>query len=112
VEINTVTTRPLPRWHLDGTLGTADSPFSLEFDTGKWAELTFAPAAGPAVVSLQKSSAGLTEIDIWQQFAAAVRGESSPAVPIQSVLMTMRLLDAARESARTGLAVPIHGLAY
>src|SRR5688572_29419679 len=33
VEINTTTTRPLPRWHLDGTKGSAFSPHSPEFDT-------------------------------------------------------------------------------
>src|SRR6185312_8556816 len=44
VEINTTTTRPLPRWHLDGTAGSADSPFSLEFSLAKWAEVDFAPA--------------------------------------------------------------------
>ncbi|HMO26533.1 MAG TPA: Gfo/Idh/MocA family oxidoreductase, partial [Tepidisphaeraceae bacterium] len=43
VEINTTTTRPLPRWHVDGSCGSADSPFSLEFDTHRWAELTIAP---------------------------------------------------------------------
>ena len=107
VEINTVTTRPLPRWHVDGTLGSADSPFSLQFDTGKWAELTFAAADDRAVMQLPKASPGLTEIEIWQHFAAAVRGEGLPAVTIESVLMTMRLLDAARESSKAGAAVSI-----
>src|SRR5436190_113109 len=46
VEINTTTTRPLPRWHIDGTNGSADSPHSLKFDTHEWAKLTFAPADG------------------------------------------------------------------
>jgi scyllo-inositol 2-dehydrogenase (NADP+) len=107
VEINTVTKRPLPRWHLDGALGSAESPFSLEFETRKWAELNFAAASGDSIERLPLADPGLTEIDIWQQFAAAIRGESAPAVPIQSVLMTMRLLDAARESAKTALAVSI-----
>src|SRR5581483_7811408 len=46
VEINTTTTRPLPRWHIDGTLGSGDSPVCLQFDTRKWAQLSFAPADG------------------------------------------------------------------
>jgi predicted dehydrogenase len=105
VEINTVTKRPLPRWHLDGTLGSAESPFSLEFDTRKWAELSFTAANGDSVAPLPLAAPGLTEVDIWQQFASALRGQSAPAVTIQSVLMTMRLLDAARESAKTESAV-------
>src|SRR6185436_12763036 len=44
VEINTTTTRPLPRWHVDGTAGSAFSPFSPEFDTSVWASLRFTPA--------------------------------------------------------------------
>ncbi len=112
VEINTTTTRPLPRWHLDGTLGSADSPFSLEFDTHEWAELSFSSANGEPPTLLEKSRPGLTEIAIWQQFAAAVRGEGPPAVTIQSVLMTMRVLDAARESATTGKAISIDGASF
>ena len=103
IEINTTTTRPLPRWHIDGTLGSGDSPFSLEFDTNKWAELAFAAASGGGPSQLSKAPAGLNEVQIWEQFAAAVRGEGSPAVTAESVLPTMMLLDAARESARTGL---------
>src|SRR4051794_25651396 len=30
VEINTTTVRPLPRWHVDGTKGSAEGPHSLE----------------------------------------------------------------------------------
>jgi predicted dehydrogenase len=41
VEINTTTARPLPRWHIDGERGSADSPFSPAFDTHEWAKLTF-----------------------------------------------------------------------
>ena len=48
VEINTTTTRPLPRWHIDGTLGSAFSPHSPEFDTDVWASLRFTPAEGGA----------------------------------------------------------------
>jgi predicted dehydrogenase len=104
VEINTTTTRPLPRWHIDGTLGSADSPFSLAFDTRKWAELTIALTDSPPSI-FPIAAAGLNEIQIWEQFAKAVRGEGSPAVTAQSVLPTMALLDAARKSAATGNAV-------
>jgi scyllo-inositol 2-dehydrogenase (NADP+) len=102
VEINTTTTRPLPRWHIDGTLGSADSPFSLEFDTKKWAELSFAPAAGEAPDRVPIANPGLTETQIWERFASAIRGQGSPAVTAESVLPTMALMDAARESARLG----------
>src|SRR3954451_21462328 len=44
LEINTTTTRPLPRWHIDGVAGSADSPYSLQFDVKAWAQLTFTPA--------------------------------------------------------------------
>ena len=37
VEINTTTTLPLPRWHIDGTAGSAHSPYSLDFDVNRWA---------------------------------------------------------------------------
>jgi scyllo-inositol 2-dehydrogenase (NADP+) len=107
VEINTTTTQPLPRWHIDGTLGSATSPFSLDFDTCKWAELTFTPASGEVSRLLSTAEPGLNEIQIWDQFAAAVRGESLPAVTAQSVLSTMALLDAARESAASGTLIQI-----
>jgi scyllo-inositol 2-dehydrogenase (NADP+) len=107
VEINTTTTRPLPRWHIDGTAGSADSPFSLSFDTGEWARLDFAPADGSAVRRVTPPSPGLTESAIWGRFADAVRGKGEPAVSADSVLPTMALLDAARESSRTGQAVDI-----
>jgi predicted dehydrogenase len=108
VEINTTTTRPLPRWHIDGTLGSADSPFSLEFDASRWAQLTFAPADGSAAArSIQPAPKGLDETQIWERFASACRGESEPAVSAQSVLTTMMLLDAARESSRAGRAIEL-----
>jgi predicted dehydrogenase len=108
VEINTTTTRPLPRWHLDGAAGSADSPFSLKFDVSKWAEVDFTPAAGEAHVRrLERAPEGLTEIEIWQQFGAAVRGQGHPAVDPRSVLCTMALLDAARESSRQGRAIDV-----
>jgi predicted dehydrogenase len=105
VEINTTTTRPLPRWHLDGTLGSVDSPFSPAFDVNRWAELSFAPASGESTWILPRAKSGLDEIQIWEQFAAAVNGDGEPAVPAVSVLPTMALLDAARSSAASGVAV-------
>lgn len=108
VEINTTTTRPLPRWHVDGTAGSAFSPYSPEFDTSVWASLRFTPAAqGDASRTFAPATPGLTESEIWRQFAAAARGEGEPAVKAASVLPTMALLDAARESSRTGRAVDV-----
>src|SRR5207248_680270 len=107
VEINTTTTRPLPRWHIDGELGSADSPFSLAFDTQQWAKLTFAPASGESSAVLPIAEPGLDEIQIWEHFATAARGEGSPAVSAASVLPTMALLDAARESARAGKVIDL-----
>lgn len=111
VEINTTTTRPLPRWHLDGTRGSAFSPYSLEFDTNVWASLRYTPTpelgGGDASRTLPVAPPGLSEAQIWEQFAAAVRGRGQPAVNARSVLPTMALLDAARESSRTGRAVDV-----
>jgi predicted dehydrogenase len=106
VEINTTTTRPLPRWHIDGTLGSADAPFSLAFDLNVWSQITFTGADGGEPRLLEKSQAVmLTKTQIWDQFASAVRGQGGPAVSANSVLTTMKLLDAARESSRTGRVV-------
>jgi scyllo-inositol 2-dehydrogenase (NADP+) len=108
VEINTTTTLPLPRWHIDGTAGSAYSPSSQEFNVHRWAEFDFTPAdpnKPPFRLPLAKS--GLTESQIWNQFAAAIAGHSLPAVTADSVLLTMQLLDAARQSAQTGSAIPI-----
>jgi predicted dehydrogenase len=107
VEINTTTTRPLPRWHVDGTRGSAESPYSLAFDLIVWSQVTFAPADGAAAELLPRATVGLSETQIWDQFAAAVRGEGEPAVTAESVLPTMRLLDAARESSRRGCAIDL-----
>jgi len=112
VEINTTTTRPLPRWHVDGTAGSAFSPFSPEFDTSVWASLRFTPAGqgeGPAGTSrtFAPAARGLTETQIWEQFARAVRGEGPPAVIARSVLPTELLMDAARISSREGRAVEV-----
>ena len=107
VEINTTTTRPLPRWHLDGAAGSADSPFSLDFSLAKWAELDFTPADGGAAHRLPLATGALTETAIWNQFATAIRGETPPAVDPRSVLCTMALLDAARQSTREGRAIDV-----
>ncbi|MEA2708562.1 MAG: scyllo-inositol 2-dehydrogenase [Phycisphaerales bacterium] len=107
VEINTTTTRPLPRWHIDGTRGSGESPYSLAFDLNIWSQVTFAPADGAAAELLPRATESLSETQIWEQFAAAVRGEEEPAVLARSVLPTMTLLDAARESSRRGCAIDV-----
>jgi predicted dehydrogenase len=110
VEINTTTTRALARWHVDGTRGSASSPHSPEFDTRVWASFQFAPppdVEGGAPRSLPVASAGLTETDIWDRFALAVSGNAEPAVSARSVLPTMALMDAARESSRNGCAIDV-----
>lgn len=109
VEINTTTIQPLPRWHIDGSLGSGSSPVSLEYDTNVWARLTFAPADGGTPRELSRAQPGLSEIQIWEQFAAACRGEAEPAVCVESVLPTMVLLDAARRSSQTGRSIPVSG---
>ncbi len=113
VEINTTTTRPLPRWHIDGTAGSADSPFDLQFDLHTWSRLSFTSTnpkshGGPEVLR-RPASPGLSEVDIWNHFASAVNGHGAPAVPMQSVLPTMALLDAARQSSQSGTAVALPG---
>jgi len=108
VEINTTTTRPLPRWHIDGTAGSAESPYSLKFDLDTWSKLDFAPADAPTTTTrLPRAIGSLTEPQIWERFAAACRGEGEPAVMAHSVLTTMALLDAARESSRSGRAIEL-----
>jgi predicted dehydrogenase len=108
VEINTTTTRPLPRWHVDGSVGSAESPFSLQFDTKMWAQLMFTPAAaGEPSKVLPVAKQGMDETQIWDRFAAAVGGEGPPAVTVASVLPTMALLDAARASSRAGAAIAL-----
>jgi predicted dehydrogenase len=110
VEINTTTMRPLPRWHVDGLTGSADSPFSASFDTSAWATLEFTPVHGERKQLLPRATAGLTEREIWESFARAVSGGAFPAVSPESVLPTMALLDAARESARHGKAIELDDL--
>jgi len=108
VEVNTTTSRPLPRWHIDGTGGSAFSPYSPEFDTTVWASLRFTPAKqGEASRTFPPAARGLSETQIWEHFAAAVRGDGEPAVTARSVLPTMALLDAARQSSHEGRAVDV-----
>jgi predicted dehydrogenase len=107
MEVNTTTTRPLPRWHLDGTAGSASAPASPTFDTRAWAQLQFTPADGSAAYELPVADAGLTETLIWDCFAGAVERQGEPAVLVDSVLPTMQLLDAARASARLGHAISL-----
>ena len=111
-EINTTTTKPLPRWHIDGASGSADSPFSLSFETNEWAKLHFAPADGSASKLLSPAQGGLTEIDIWNRFASAIQGQSAPAVSIKSALGTMALLDAARKSSARGTTIDVSGIDF
>jgi scyllo-inositol 2-dehydrogenase (NADP+) len=108
VEINTTTIYPLPRWHIDGTLGSAESPCSLEFDVKTWSQLKFSPAQEPTAARLiPASTEGMSEIQIWERFTAAIAGNGEPAVSIASVLPTMVLLDAARQSSETQMSIPI-----
>jgi predicted dehydrogenase len=110
-EINTTTTRALPRWHVDGTSGSASAPASETFNTFQWAQLEFTPAAsGRPPEIYPRAAAGLSETQIWEQFAAAVRGEGDPAVTPQSVLPTMALLDAARHSSQHQEAADVQGI--
>jgi len=110
VEINTTTTRPLPRWHVDGDAGSAESAFNLQFDTREWAKLNFTPAGGVTSTVLPVAEEGLSEIQIWEQFAAAVEGNGEPAVSVKSVLGTMALLDAARKSSQRGVVIDVSGV--
>jgi predicted dehydrogenase len=114
VEINTTTAAPLPRWHLDGINGSISGPHSPEFDTNVWAQLRFTPGDPSASLTraLPAGERRLSEPEIWEQFAAAIRGERPPAVTAASVLPTMQLLDAARRSSREGLLVEIGARAW
>jgi scyllo-inositol 2-dehydrogenase (NADP+) len=106
-EINTTTTRPLPRWHLDGTLGSLDGPHSPTFDTREWAKLNVALADGSRSSTPAPATAGLTETQIWEAFAIAARQVTDPPVTMSSVLTTMRLLDGARKSSTSGQAIAV-----
>jgi scyllo-inositol 2-dehydrogenase (NADP+) len=105
VEINTTTTLPLPRWHIDGTGGSAQSPCSLTFDLNEWARLGFTPAGSDQNRPLAPANPQFNETGIWERFAAACRGEAPPAVSPRSVLVTMMLLDAARTSGERGMSI-------
>lgn len=110
-EINTTTSRPLPRWHLDGTAASASSPASLQFDTAEWARLELSPAQGKERAGLYPTAApGLTERAIWECFASAIRGQGDPAVTPESVLPTMALLDAARHSSHHQESADVRGV--
>jgi scyllo-inositol 2-dehydrogenase (NADP+) len=106
MEINTTTRSPLPRWHIDGTEGSAESPFSLAFDTKAWAQFEFVGPDG-AKSRLPVVAGGLTETQIWEQFGEAIVNGKPPPVAAESVLPTMALLDAARESSKKGATVEI-----
>ncbi len=80
VEINTTTAHPQARWHLDGSSGSAFSPPSAQFDTSVWAKLQFVPAANGSPQAMARAVAGLSETDIWDRFAAAVKGGQTLAV--------------------------------
>lgn len=97
-EINTVTSRPLPRWHLDGTEGSASSPPSPEFSTATWARLEVTRADGKPV-PIPAGDPHLSESDLWSHFARACRDGTPPPITIESVLPTMRILSAAQTSA-------------
>lgn len=105
-EINTTTTRPLARWHLDGTLGSASSPHSPSFDTARWAELDVTLADGTSH-RVPQAVKGLVESEIWEGFARACQTGGPPPITLSSVLMTMALLDAARQSSAEGRAVDV-----
>lgn len=106
-EINTTTTRPLPRWHIDGELGSASAPYSLAFDTHEWAKLELTRAGDRETVAVEKAPPGLSETQIWDAFAGSIRTESAPPVSMDSVVSTMKLLDAARESSDGGKPVTL-----
>jgi scyllo-inositol 2-dehydrogenase (NADP+) len=108
-EINTTTTRPLPRWHIDGTLGSASAPHSLSFNTREWAQLQLTHADNTTPV-IRPAETDITEPTLWSTFARACGGECQPLVTVDSVLMTMRLLDAARESSLKGRVIDIAAL--
>src|SRR5690606_32584490 len=113
VEINTTTTHPGPRWHVDGTRGSAESATNLDFDVHAWAKLLFTPGTAlPEARQMSQmlplaSADVLDEAAIWKRFVGACNGQCQPAVTAQSVLPTMHLLDAARQSSREGHAIDL-----
>lgn len=107
VEINTTTTAALPRWHIDGTLGSAQAQTSPTYDTSEWAQLDFQPAQGGEKTRCLLASKGLSESEIWSRFSAAIHRHSAAAVPVETVLPTMRLIDAAIRSSNLRSAIPL-----
>jgi predicted dehydrogenase len=108
VEINTTTTRPLPRWHIDGTTGSATSPHSPTFDLQTWSHFDYTPADGHPTRRLDPAETEvLSEPQLWTQFATAIRENQPPPIPPQTVLPTMALLDAARQSSREGRTIDL-----
>lgn len=106
-EINTTTLRPLSRWHIDGELGSANSPYSLQYDTHQWAKLEFMGATDREVFTIEEAPPGFGGTQIWDAFARSIRDGTEPPVTIDSVITTMTLLDAARESSQSGKAVEL-----
>jgi scyllo-inositol 2-dehydrogenase (NADP+) len=109
VEVNTTTTAGLPRWHIDGTRGSAQTNCGLTYDHRKWAELDFTPAAEGAGSTgrLPVVEGELSSADHWTRFARAIGGGGEPAITAESVLPTMAVLDAARKSSEAGMAVQV-----
>src|SRR5258706_8562572 len=80
VEINTTTTRPLPRWHLDGTAGSAEAPYSLDYRVERWAELRFTSAVeGERTRRLEGGPRGVAEGEVCGRFGGAVPGGGGSA---------------------------------
>ena len=110
-EINTTTSRPLPRWHVDGVAASASAPASATFDTLEWSSLTVFPSgASPAPKLYPRAARGLNETQIWEQFASCILGQGPPAVTPESVLPTMALLDAARQSSHHQESADVRGV--
>jgi predicted dehydrogenase len=108
VEINTTTTRPLPRWHVDGTTGSATSPHSPDFEVETWARFEYTPANHQSPRPLDPALNEVhTESQLWTQFAQAIQSKTPPPITPQSVLCTMSLLDAARQSSQEGKTIDV-----
>jgi predicted dehydrogenase len=59
---------------------------------------------------LPMANDGLTESDIWTRFALAIHEGPPPAVPVETVLPTMALIDAARRSSESCQAIEVREL--
>jgi scyllo-inositol 2-dehydrogenase (NADP+) len=106
VEVNTTTTAALPRWHIDGTRGSAQTNCGLTYDHGKWAEMDFTPA-GEVTRRLEVVEETVSDVDHWKRFARAIGGGEEPVVTAESVMATMAVLDAARKSSHRGMAIEL-----